>query len=68
MGHELTSEDISTGLTIPPKDAMKLGTFGDYELYYDPEKDKMIFYTTEYHPGTLCLSKSGLEKMIAIIS
>jgi hypothetical protein len=68
MEYNLTDKDIKNGPTLPPKDAMRLGVFGDYELWYDNKKKNMIFHTIDYHPGTLNLSKEGLEKMIAVLS
>jgi hypothetical protein len=68
MTNNLTNDDIQNGPEKIPKKAMRLGDFGNYELWYDGEKDKMVFFTTDYHPGTLVLSKAGLEKMIAVLT
>ena len=68
MRYRLTKEDIREGPITPPKNAVKLGEFGCYELWYDNKKNEMVFFATDYHAGILRVSGSGLEKMFLVTS
>lgn len=49
----------------PPKDAVLLARAGSYEVYALGKGGPIGIYTTEYHPGSLLITKDGLDKLLA---
>lgn len=49
----------------PSKEAHLLARVGSYEIYVHREEGTITVYTTEHHPGTLIITKDGLEKLLA---
>ncbi len=71
MSDEIISgEDIKLVGERPPKlnsNVKEVASIGDYSIYLHSNEEEYEIYAHDYHPGNLILTKTGLEKLLAIL-
>ena len=58
-------EDIREGSEAPPRDEEEFFTLNSYIVYLNRDERTVTFFATDYHPGVLILTTSGLEKLLS---